>query len=90
MSIKQFLLNADGTYPNGITEERVKSFGLTPVIPTPPPMVLPPYTRVVEDAPLLKDGVYTQQWKIESYSEQEIAEIEKMAAQQQLAIQGSN
>jgi hypothetical protein len=85
--MKQFLLNADGTYPNGMTEEYIKSFGLTPVIPTSPPLVVPVYHHVVEDMPIFKDGMYTQQWKLVSYTEEEIAKIEQ---QSQIAIQESN
>lgn len=75
MLAKQFLLNFDGSYPNGVTEQHIISLGLIPVIPTNPPSVIPVNCYVQEDDPIMKNGRYVQQWKIVEYTE---AEIERM------------
>lgn len=74
---KQFLLNIDGSYPNGMTEKQVTSLGLIPVLPSSQPTVVPQYHRVVEADAILINGEYVQQWKLEKFSDQEIAKIEE-------------
>ena len=60
--MKPLLLNPDGSIPNGLTPELLNKFGLTPVIPSPPPVPSPGF-RVVEDEPLELLGSFFQIWK---------------------------
>ena len=60
--MKPLLLNPDGSIPNGLTPELLQEFGLTPVIPSPPPAPSPGL-RVVEDEPLELLGSFFQIWK---------------------------
>ena len=64
---KQFLLNADGSYPNGMTKHILDTLGLIPVIPSEYPRNIPDGHIVVEDDPILENDVYIQQWKIVEY-----------------------
>jgi hypothetical protein len=74
---KQFLLNEDGSYPNGLNEQVISALGLIAVLPSPAPNDIPQYHYVEETDPVLIDGVYVQQWKITKHSDEEIAEIDK-------------
>ena len=60
--MRPLLLNPDGSIPNGLTPELLITFGLTPVIPSPPPVPSPGF-RVVEDEPLELLGSFFQRWK---------------------------
>lgn len=73
---KQFLLNIDGSYPNGMTAKYITDLGLIAVLPSSPPSVVPQYHRVVEDNAVLVNGKYVQQWKLEKYSDEYIAQLE--------------
>jgi hypothetical protein len=74
---KQFLLNKDGTYPNGLNQQVISALGLIAVLPSPVPNVIPKYHYVEEIDPISIDGVYVQQWKITKYTDEEIAQIDK-------------
>lgn len=74
---KQFLLNADGSYPNGLNAQVISALGLIAVLPTAAPTDIPQYHYVEETDPVLIDGVYVQQWKITKHSDEEIAQIDK-------------
>lgn len=61
---KQFLLNPDGSYPNGMTKQVLDTLGLIPVIPSEYPKNIEEGYTVVEVDPILENDVYVQQWKI--------------------------
>jgi hypothetical protein len=61
--ITPYLINADGSIPNGLTLEHLTQLGLTPVFPTSPPVPAPGYK--VKEAPPEKgvDSIWRQQWQ---------------------------
>lgn len=77
---KQFLLNADGSYPNGLNEQIINSLGLIAVLPSPAPTDIPLYHFAEEIDPVPVNGVYTQQWRVSKYDDKEIEEMSKQYA----------
>ena len=63
--MKQYLLNADGSWPSGAPIEALLAAGVTPVVPTPLP---DPQTgfRPVEGEPQFADGAWRQVWRLEA------------------------
>lgn len=59
----RYLLNPDGSYPNGMTPERCAALGLTPVLPSPVP-VQPGYVAV-EGEPVQDGPIWRQVWELE-------------------------
>jgi hypothetical protein len=62
MGVRQFLLNPDGTIPDGANIEALKRAGIPLALPTPrwrpaPGMML------VEAAPEMRDGAMRQTWR---------------------------
>jgi hypothetical protein len=62
MGVKQFLLNPDGSLPEGANIEALKRAGIPLVLPTPrwrpaPGMML------IEAEPEMRDGVMRQTWR---------------------------
>lgn len=62
MGVRQFLLNSDGTIPDGVNVEVLKRAGIPLVLPAPrwrpaPGMIL------VEAEPEMKDGALRQTWR---------------------------
>lgn len=74
---KQFLLNEDGSYPNGLNEQVISALGLVAVLPTEAPTDIPQYHYAEEIDPVLVNGVYTQQWRVSKYTDQQIEAIDK-------------
>lgn len=73
---KQFLLNADGSYPNGVNKQLIESLGLIAVLPSQPPLVIPVYHYVKEIDAININGNFVQQWEIVKYSDEYIAQLE--------------
>jgi hypothetical protein len=62
MGVRQFLLDPDGTIPDGVNVEALKRAGIPLVLPTPrwrpaPGMIL------VEAEPEMRDGALRQVWR---------------------------
>jgi hypothetical protein len=72
--MKQFLLKPDGSYPDGITTEQLESLGLTPVMPTTPPVVEFDQLCVDSQNPVLLDGVWYQQWTVQPIETEELSD----------------
>lgn len=62
------------SFPEPMTNESIEAQGFAKVQRVDPPQVDPIYETLVEVPPLEIDGVWTQQWQIESASEQEVAD----------------
>lgn len=61
MGVKQFLLNVDGSIPEGTDVETLKRNGIPLVLPTAPPPA-PAGFELREASPELVDGVWRQVW----------------------------
>jgi len=60
--LKPYLLNPDGSYPNGMNAEKAAILGLTPVMPTPRPEHQAGMTLTEGEPTLGPDGVMVQTW----------------------------
>lgn len=64
MGVRQFLLNVDGSIPEGTDVETLLRNGIPLVLPTAPPAV-PVGFELRESEPELVDGVWRQVWTVQ-------------------------
>ena len=80
MGVRQFLLNVDGSVPEGTDVETLKRHGIPLVLPTAPPLV-PPGFELREREPELVDGVWRQVWTVEASPVVAADELAELAEQ---------
>lgn len=75
--------NRNISFRPDMSDSELADWGVYPVATTTPPLYDDRLQRLVENTPVLADGVYTQSWRVEQLSDDE---VEELARQRQSEI----